>query len=175
MSTPLFNDRDRRARNGRLALQALHRKELGDSGRRIQQSREAAQHELDRIAAFLPRGPSIAGMTMSEISQLTGLSRPHAVRAAEQGRRRDARRDAGCAERTRRAWTTNGRAALRRHEDRRAFSRRGGGQDLLARELVSVALGYYTAGAQTAFVMLTEAGVAELHALLSRSSMIAGG
>ena len=33
---------------------------------------------------------------------------------------------------------------------------------------VSVALGYFTAGAQTAFVMLTEAGVAHLHTLLSR-------
>lgn len=42
-------------------------------------------------------------------------------------------------------------------------------EDLLARELVSVALGYYAAGTQTAFVMLTEVGAAHLHTLMSRS------
>ena len=167
MSTPLFNDRDRRARNGRLALQALHRKELGDSGRRIQQSREAAQHELDRIAAFLP-GARHAGMTMSEISQLTGLSRPTLYELQNRG-------GAGTPDVTlavlsalgglgpQTAEQLSGVTKIAEHLVAEAVT------DLLARELVSVALGYYTAGAQTAFVMLTEAGVAELHALLSRS------
>jgi hypothetical protein len=43
-------------------------------------------------------------------------------------------------------------------------------EDLMVQQLVSVALGYYTAGEQTAFIMLTEAGAAHLHGLLSRAS-----
>lgn len=41
-------------------------------------------------------------------------------------------------------------------------------EDLVARQLVSIAVGYYTAGSQTAFVMLTEAGVELLQTLLTR-------
>jgi DNA-binding phage protein len=166
VSTPLFKDRDRRARNGRLALQALHRNELTDSGRRIQQSRDAAQRELDRIAVFLP-GARHAGMTMSEISQLTGLSRPTLYEL--QNRSSTVELDitlavlsalGGLGPQT--AEQLSGVTKIAEQVLAQAL------EGLVTRELVSVALGYYTAGAQTAFVMLTEAGVAHLHTLLSR-------
>lgn len=166
MSTPLFKDRDRRARNSRLALQVLHRRELSDSGRRIKDSRDAAQHELDRIAAFLP-GARHAGMTMSEISQLTGLSRPTLYELKN-------RNGTGEPDVTLSLLSALGGLGPQTAEQLAGVTKiaeRVVAQtvaELLARELVSVALGYYTAGAQTAFVMLTEAGVAQLHALLSR-------
>jgi DNA-binding phage protein len=166
VSTPLFKNRDRRARTSRLALQALHRQELTDSGRRIQESREAAQRELDRIAAFLP-GARHAGMTMTEISQLTGLSRPTLYEL--QNRSGTVELDVtlavlsalgGLGPQT--AEQLSGVTKIAEQSLAQAL------EDLVARELVSVALGYYTAGTQTAFVMLTEAGVGHLHTLLSR-------
>lgn len=166
VSTPLFKERDRRARNSRLTLQVLHRKELGESGRRIQESRESAQRELDRIAAFLP-GARHAGMTMSEISQLTGLSRPTLYELQN-------RNGAGEGDVTLAILSALGGLGPQTSEQLAGVMKIAEGvvahavEDLLARELVSVALGYYTAGTQTAFVMLTEAGVAQLHALLSR-------
>jgi hypothetical protein len=166
MSTPLFKNRDRRARNSRLALQVLHRKELSESGRRIQEGRESAQRELDRVAAFLP-GARHAGMTMSEISQLTGLSRPTLYEL--QSRSGSGERDL-----TLPILSALGGLGPQTTEQLAGAMKLAEGvvakavEDLIARELVSVALGYYTAGAQTAFVMLTEAGVAHLHMLLSR-------
>ncbi len=167
MSTPLFKQRDQRARNSRLAFQVLHRHELTESGLRIREGREATQRELERIAAFLP-GARHAGLTMSEISQLTGLSRP-TLYQLQNGHSTD-QQDV-----TRAVLSALGGLGPQTADQLFGVTKIAEAivakalEDLVARELVSVALGYYTAGTQTAFVMLTEAGVAYLHTLLSRA------
>lgn len=71
----LLRERDKRAQRSRLTLQVLYRRELGESGRRRAAALAGAEQELARIAQFLP-GALHAGMTLTEISQLTGVSRP---------------------------------------------------------------------------------------------------
>jgi transcriptional regulator with XRE-family HTH domain len=167
MSTPLFKQRNQRARNSRLALQVLHRRELSESGRLIRESRDATQRELGRIAAFLP-GARHAGLTMTEISELTGLSRPTLYQLQnDQGTSRTVTLAVLSALGGMGPQTTEQLSGATKIAEAAIASVL---EELVARELVSVAVGYYTAGEQTAFIMLTEAGAAHLHGLLSRAS-----
>jgi hypothetical protein len=166
VSTPLFKERNRRARNSRLALQVLHRRELQECGRRINESRDATQREVDRIATFLP-GARHAGITMSEISQLTGLSRPTLYELQNRSRvgEPDLARVVLSVLGGLGPQTTEQLAGVTKIAERILAKTV---EDLLAQELVSIALGCYTGGTQTAFVMLTEAGAGHLHTLLAR-------
>jgi transcriptional regulator with XRE-family HTH domain len=166
VSAPLFKQRDQRARTSRLALQVLHRRELAESGRRIKAGREDNQRELRRIASFLP-GARHAGLTMTEISELTGMSRPtlYQLQTGKAGDDRDPTVTLLNALGGLGPQTAEQLAGVMRIAETIVARTI---EDLVARQLVSIAVGYYTAGSQTAFVMLTEAGVELLQTLLTR-------
>lgn len=73
----LAMSRDTRMRQmkGQAVLRALHEDELADAGAKRTDALKRAEVELDRIARLLP-GALSAGIGMTEISQLTGVSRP---------------------------------------------------------------------------------------------------
>ena len=60
---------------GRAVVRALHLSELESAGRARVAALEQAEAELDRIARALPDALD-AGLTISEIARLTGVSRP---------------------------------------------------------------------------------------------------
>jgi len=167
VSTPLFKERNRRAHNSRLTLQVLHRRELAECGRRIKAGREQTQCELKRIAAFLP-GARHAGITMAEISQLTGLSRP-TLYQLQSGQAADGDREVTIS-----VLSALGGLGPQTSEQLAGVTKIAEGAvaqtltELVARELVSAAIAYYTPATPTAFLMLTEAGAQLLQTLLAR-------
>lgn len=63
------------AEKGKALVRALHQSELEAAGARRAVALHAAETELDRIARRMPEALQ-AGLSMSDIARLTGLSRP---------------------------------------------------------------------------------------------------
>lgn len=62
-------------RRGKAVLQTLHARELEEAGAARQAALDEAEVQLDRIGELLP-GALSAGLSISEIARLTGVSRP---------------------------------------------------------------------------------------------------
>jgi hypothetical protein len=165
MATPLFDERDRRARNSRLMLQALHRSELTASGDRLKAGREDTQRELQRIGRFLP-GARQAGLSMTQISELTGVSRP-TLYQLEKDQATQEDRDVPKVILTALGGlgpqTPDQLASVTKIAETTVADAVAG---LVAAELVKVLTAYYTPDAPTAFLMLTQAGAEALQGLL---------
>lgn len=149
-------------------LQVLHRNELSESGRRLMAGREETQRELRRIATILPAA-RYAGLTMAEISRLTGLSRPTLYSLEK--RRGTGERDitiailgalGGMGPQTSEQLA----GVIKIAEDAVAEAL----AELAARELVAALVGYYTPSSPTTFLMLTEAGAELLQTLVAWKS-----
>ncbi|HET7485580.1 MAG TPA: helix-turn-helix domain-containing protein [Solirubrobacterales bacterium] len=81
----LFAERDRRARQGHDAQLALYRHELGTAANERQGHLQAADTATKRIVELLP-GAADAGLSIAEISRLTGYSRPTLYRLLNEAR-----------------------------------------------------------------------------------------
>ncbi len=86
MST-LFDERDRRGRQGRDAQLALYRHELNAASNDRQQHLQSADMATKRIIELLP-GAADTGLSIAEISRLTGYSRPTLYRLLNEARPR---------------------------------------------------------------------------------------
>jgi DNA-binding phage protein len=74
MAAMTWEDRIQREK-GRAVLRALHENELADAGAQRAAAIMRAEEQLDRIARLLPDAIE-AGLGITEIARLTGLSRP---------------------------------------------------------------------------------------------------
>lgn len=72
--TPLHRDIEVRRARGLALVQTLHRHELQEAGSARKAALEDADAQLERIAQHLP-GALQAGLTVAEVSRITGVSR----------------------------------------------------------------------------------------------------
>jgi hypothetical protein len=79
-----------RQERGKGLVRTLHRHELEEAGRLRRQSEDEADRQLERIASHLP-GALAAGLSLTEISRVTGVSRPtlYELQKGEAGWARD--------------------------------------------------------------------------------------
>lgn len=161
----LLRDRDKRAQRSRLTLQVLYRRELGECGRRRAGALAEAEAELLRIARFLP-GALHAGMTLTEISQLTGVSRP-TLYALRSRRPLDSPEDilfallsalAGLGPQT--TGQLAGVVGIAADDAEAILT------DLVTQGVLSWLIGYSTPANQAAYLVLTELGAKRLEELL---------
>jgi transcriptional regulator with XRE-family HTH domain len=86
-------DREVRAARSKATVQALYRSELREAGEARRAAMAEAEWQLERIGKFLA-GATAAGLSLSEVARITGMSRPTLYELLKRGERTgDARFD----------------------------------------------------------------------------------
>lgn len=82
----VHRERDLRAARAKATVVALYRSELQQAGEARKAALAESDRQLDRIGTFLP-GATAAGLSLSEISRITGISRPTLYELLKRGER----------------------------------------------------------------------------------------